>query len=693
MLKKALQIVTTFGILTAGYLGYSQGFAMLASLVGGPESVPIVPYSAAPSLTSQQTHDLAVRGLGANHWAADMQRAKSYYDVSRGYYMFFIDYQRENEGKRIRFSPFALIWLSKDGKAIKTIQANSGYLDFDKPFDMGRGGGEGARVIYARIEDQVVLHDDKGTPRLPADDLRIGPLTYLEYEEAALQLRTESHVFLKQGDMTAEGDQLTIDLRPNPVQPGQLPGASGFSGARTLVLHKNIHLATLNVGKLGVVPGGAQSTEDSPRPGDLRCDGPMRIDFPEPSPKDAPAGSGGPTIAQFDTNVLIRQGDPEHPEQCTGDHLHLTFVPVVPEENKPPRPEPPRKPEPESNPKSGDAAPAASGPLSNLVLRRAEVTGHAVWLQSDLQGIKAYGNELIYKRFAPAAPDQIYFRGDTTTMIEMTEHVTEGPDAGKVKSFETIRTRDVTIHQPLKPGDDATVIARGPGLIESRPDRGQSVERSASWEDQLIMETVPAEEPGQTRRRVTLIGRPELHAPTQGATLVARNDGDKIIAYLMPSKPEVAGEADEVEVDAETDNTRTAQATAAPEAPAASPIGDVGQIDWVEAKGDVLLVSKPTAKDGQKPAPERTIHALKQLDVDFTDPPADPEPEATPRQPRPSRKRKSPPRPPRPRNPNSPPSRHPNPRSMSKETTSGRWSIRSRGSRTGACRKSASGRT
>ena len=105
----------------------------------------------------------------------------------------------------------------------------------------------------------------------------------------------------------------------------------------------------------------------------------------------------------------------------------------------------------------------------------------------------------------PFKPDVTYFRGDLTRPIEL-EKVDvvqdEGPDQGKVTSVTHIRTVDATMFDSGTGLDTANVIARGPGRLETRPDRDQPVERIAIWQDQLYLQNQLGPD-GQVKQKIS----------------------------------------------------------------------------------------------------------------------------------------------------------------------------------------------
>jgi hypothetical protein len=599
VLRTLLRTTATLALLVGGYLGYCRGFAVVAARVGGSQSVPIIPFDPSPARTQRETFELARAAFGPNHWTADPMQATSYYDSERRYWMFFKSYEPKLDGRRLEFAPFAIIWQSGGKANLNTLRGDVAYIDFDKPFTLvSKPGTEPARIVHAQIDGEVHLRDDKGTRENPGDDLTIGPMTHVEYSESTQQITTDSYIELREGDLVATGVGLIIQLRPSEPTPGKPASvAGGFKGAQSVELRSRIHIAVEDVGRTGIVPGGKVNGER--RPGELKCDGPARFEFPPPRPKGAPADAPRePIIAHFFKNVVAHQGDPRKPDQLTADVLRLTFHPT----EKAPPGATAKAGAGEPDPAGGDASGGGS-PLSGLTLTAAEANGHAVWLQSPADGLEAFGNQLIYTRNAPAKPDVIFFRGDSETKVDKINLVASGPDAGKVESVDTILTKDITIHRGLKPGEPPAVIARGPGRFESRPDRTQPVQMTATWADRLVMQQVTTA--AGERRRVELIGSPTVHSPTQG-DLEAQ---DRIRAYLKP-RPSTTQPST-------TQPGAAALAAGAPADGAAAPARASLQIDWVEALGQVHMTAVPDAQAAGGPGGQRELFARKRLDAVF----------------------------------------------------------------------------
>jgi hypothetical protein len=170
VLKKVLLIATTFGLLLAGYAGYVRVFAVVSRHLQPirPDGGGLVAIGPTQSQTARQAQRLAETAFGPGHWSANPDLPVRYYNTERGYWMYAGDYARTNGGKRVKFSPFALIWTSRQGKALKVISGNEAFVDFDQPFGLAQPGGRPARMTFARIDGEVRIRDDKGTPGRPA---------------------------------------------------------------------------------------------------------------------------------------------------------------------------------------------------------------------------------------------------------------------------------------------------------------------------------------------------------------------------------------------------------------------------------------------------------------------------------------------------------------------------------------------
>jgi hypothetical protein len=586
VLKKSLKVATAFGLLLVGYAGYVQVFATVAARFRLAHQGLERGFLRSDSRTKREAIAWARVAFGDRHWTTDEDLGFRFYNVERGYYMFARSYQREKDGKILVFAPFALIWRSRDGKKLQTATSDRAEITLDQPLGVAVKPGTPMRVVRARIEGDVLLRDDKGTPRNPADDLIIGPLTDIAYDEAKLLVDTDSDVLIRDRDMRATAIGMSLDLRPK--DEGAAPGRpGGFDGVKDLILKKNVHIVIQDSGRSGVFPGNGKPAKApaSRSPVDLRCDGEMRVELPKPKApvRVGPPAPPAPTIAEFSRLVRVVQGRPggAAPDQMDCDHLRLTLLPTP---KGPPTPKP-DKGGGDAKEGNGEETPDTGGPLTELTIKRADATGHAVWLQSPSQESIALCNQLIYKKLLPQAPDEVYLLADSTSRVRVqkVERAAEGPERGKIQTVTQIDTVDATVFDYGPGSGNSTILARGPGKLETRPALDKPVERQAFWQDQLVLLTEPGPDK-QPRKRVTLTGRPRFVDHAQ-ATLDARRSIDVGLKPKGGPKPGADGRAGSG--------------------------SDAYEVEWLEAREDVHLKT-----------PSETLIARNVLVAQFLPPPA-----------------------------------------------------------------------
>lgn len=567
VIKKAALILFTFSALVGAHLAYTQAFVIIAERLAatGDDDLSNFPESIAES--SLRSNQLAEENFGAGHWTTQAVKI-SYYDQSRGSYLYAQNYQRKNAGKTMVISPFAMISLSKDGKSHKTVTSDSAIVDMSQPFGLMKTSGEASRITHAELIGNVRIRDDKGTPENAADDLLIGPLNKkVEFDEKTMQITSDSDVVIQDQDMIITGIKLMIQLRrKNPTMPGAGPGVmssgggggSGGYDTETMFLYHDVHIVIKNVTPGGILVGQSKPDAKGQTPLDLRCMGQMRIDMPKPQPivvvgPPNPFREPEPTYARFEQNVRVIRGAIT-PDQLNCDMLYLTLKPDPKALNVTP-----------ANVSSVSTTtgtetlaaatepPAASGgPLTQLKLRSALAQGHAVWVQSESQGLNAKCVELRYeKHLDEGTPDKTYLYGGSSKKIhvEKVDYVSEGENVGSIKSVMTLDSLDATILD-YGPGGTSKIVARGPGKTDERPSRSKSITREAWFEDQMMLQSwrdSPKPVSGDLtqgsaampplRRLLTLTGLSTLKDLTSSSTLDAK---EKIVAEFE-SGPKPSG--------------------------------------------------------------------------------------------------------------------------------------------------------
>jgi hypothetical protein len=553
VLKNVFKILTTLTLLVGCYFGYVHVFAIVVVQLKAIKHTENLAFPIHEAKSLRDSIRYAEEACGPGHWATDKELAYRYYNAERGYWIYAKECIRVTEengvqynGKRIRMKPFLLITKSRDGKNTKTITADRAVFDLNAPLGFDSGSGrEPLKIKHAHLEPNVVIRDDKRTPRDPKDDMYTEPITTVDYEESTQQITTEvdTRVVMIDPETVTTANGMIMQLRkPDATNAGG--SSSGFEGMEWLDLLKNVHVVMRDVGNSGILPGAApgnkavakkgQSPTDvagnsdpktkqpskptKPTPLDLTCDSKMHIVLPKSKPPVlvGPPELPLPTFAQFERNVVVLRGDPsDQPEQLTCDTLKLTLVPA---EKSPddqasaaaPKPkvvlptEAVAQSVPESNeiPQPDATSNTNESPLGGLTLQRLHATGHAVWLILPANGVKLRCNEMIHARQLPLKPDMTYFRGDRTRPVEIVkidyEHTEEEEKdeeesdqkiakERKILSVTNIWTEDVTLLDSGTGTDTADVYAHGPGRMETRPDRDQPVERIAIWQDTLIV--------------------------------------------------------------------------------------------------------------------------------------------------------------------------------------------------------------
>jgi hypothetical protein len=665
VLKKIFKAVTAFILLVGCYLGYVRAFAVVVEQFRASRRIDINAFAVTESKSKREAIELAKSHFGRGHWSANEELTFRYYNYEQGFWMYAKEVVRvveqdgvKYDGKRVTMAPFALIWQSPDGKSAKTVLSDRAVFDLNEPVSLNiNPGGKALRIKHAWIQENVLIRDNHGTPEDPSDDMNIGPLTAVEYDEPTLQIRSESDVVIQDRDIRVTGQGMMIQLRSKDETAGPSHSSAGFQGAETLYLYKKVHVVMRDVGKSGILPGSVQTRRvapgevqvqaqiasrpdqkqatptaaNEPTPMDVWCDSTMRVDMPKPQtpvlvgPPEPPA----PTLVGFERNVVVLRGPVDSlRDQLTCDTLKLTMVPG----DKAPKSGTESKTQSESRSSAEPNTNEDTSPFGGLTLQRAVATGYAVWLYLPANGVKLRCNELFHTRSMPFKPDLTYFRGDPTRPIELWKIDVvrdEGPDQGKVTSATYIRTQDATMFDRGTGLDTANVIARGPGIMETRPDRNQPVERRAIWQDRLHVDNQLGPD-GRVKQKIIVLSgsRPCFFDVMKKTSL---DSASTIWVWLKP-KPPTAREAGASPTAAAgfaapgttaatpiivasngatappTSSTNTRTSTGDHRGANADPGGGSFQIDRLVALRDVHLL-----------APSKTMTARERLDADFVD--------------------------------------------------------------------------
>ncbi len=549
MLKKLSKMAMVLGLLALAHLVYAQGFDRLVARLRAARAVGAVEFAVHDSASKAKVKRLAAESFGPDHWTGS-DDVYNYLVPSKGLVLFAARLERVIErdgvkfdGKRLEVDPAAVILQSPKGGDRRTLTSKKAVIDFNKPFGIDlKGDSEPLSVVRAVLERDVLVRDDRGTPDDPSDDLVVGPINRVEYDGVKQVIRSESDVVLVDRGLRVTGTGLEIQLSTKPSDPGA-KGGPGIEGASRITLFKNVRATFLDVGGGnvlpdiggGVKPDGGKNAKGDPVPLDVQCQGPLVVELPRKpeTPRVGPPEPPRPTAVEFRANVVVRRGKlDELPDQIDCDTLHLTLLPA---ESKAPvettvvaEAEPPAETEAESTAPGG------------LQLRRAQFSGHAVWVQSPSQGIKIRCVELLHYEDPAAGKKTTVLNGGgpKKLWVEKRDVAAAGqPDAGQVRAITHVWCNDATVTDQ---GGKIALVANGPGLLESRPGaaadappRDVPPSRTAVWRDQLWLQDEPAAEGVEPGRLLVLKGAPKVEDRVGKSSLAA---DDFIIAHLNPSE-------------------------------------------------------------------------------------------------------------------------------------------------------------
>ena len=184
------------------YLGYVRAFTVVVSHLTAARKVDDIAFTVHDSKSKQEAIRRAREAFGPDHWTADDDLQLRYYNTERGFWMYSQNDERVIEedgvrydGKRIKLRPAAIIWRAQDGSSTKTVTAEEAIIDFNQPLGVQRQArrrADGRQVRPARAE----RHDPRRPrdARDPTDDMVIGPLTWVDYDDSKLQIHSDSDV-------------------------------------------------------------------------------------------------------------------------------------------------------------------------------------------------------------------------------------------------------------------------------------------------------------------------------------------------------------------------------------------------------------------------------------------------------------------------------------------------------------------
>ena len=136
----------------------------------------------------------------------------------------------------------------------------------NQPVGLSSGrASEAVKIMHALIEGDVRIRDDRGTPMVLADDMNIGPMTHLEFDEATQQITTDSHVDMVGHRPDTIGDGLLIQLRKPEFEARPAQDVVGRFGGVEFASSRRISGSCCGPWAIGDVPRLGPEGGDGPQ--------------------------------------------------------------------------------------------------------------------------------------------------------------------------------------------------------------------------------------------------------------------------------------------------------------------------------------------------------------------------------------------------------------------------------------------
>ena len=152
----------------------------------------------------------------------------------------------------------------KDGSSTKTVTAEVATIDFNQPLSLNvKPDSEPIVVKYARLERNVMIRDDKGTPddTERRHDHRPDHLCRLRRRQAADPQRLRG---AHRRSRHADHRHRHADPASSQVGTGSRGRSAGFEGAQHAQLNQNVDVVFHDIGKTGFLPGSVQTKKTAP---------------------------------------------------------------------------------------------------------------------------------------------------------------------------------------------------------------------------------------------------------------------------------------------------------------------------------------------------------------------------------------------------------------------------------------------
>jgi lipopolysaccharide export system protein LptA len=505
--KRIVLLAVGVVLFVSGYLVYGRFLGSIDGLPPLPDEyhpsgleLSPLPHSARPSVVEARLRQAFGEDCDELNRPIKLElQPKRMLLAAQGFKLVKSSTEEEEGGKEfrcLRLNKVSLALFSENrndgrGVEINTIQADVGYLTFDRPISTPYEASS-RKIVAGELRGDIRIINNRRTPGRDDDLVLLIPGSPLYYDEARHLVWTDGIIQLK--DYQSKPKPIQIDgtgmemelLTEPPAKPGapapRKAKGDSVTGVKRIVLRAGV---TMHLYAAGQFLGGANKEAGPARPAaepaeapekahvTIVCPGRFQYDFlpegdlaqfdvPARDPKaPAPPANG---VGNKDVKVTRLQEKLGLVDQLFCQHLELRL----------------RRKEP---PPGGRGASADRG----LDIESAHAVGELVTLTSDAEKLDAHGNDFSYDART------------ATTVLKGT------PEMWARRDGSEIRARELHLQEQKVEGPGKTVktyqkaTAFGPGRVELAGDLGPDAKKEpagppkaerkpvvATWNDTLV---------------------------------------------------------------------------------------------------------------------------------------------------------------------------------------------------------------
>ncbi len=483
--KRILLLALGFVVFCAAYVGYAEVLGSIDGLPALPKDYyPGAPLADAGPVSAERPVEVKLQqafGIGCPELKMPIQ-----VESPRGVVIASKDCVFERGGREVRLKPISIAFFGKPtpGKdpEINTIRGDIAILTLDQPIsgplDMGK-----RRIVEAEVRgfkaekpaDDVPIFIRNNRRTLRQDDdikikIDVGPLYFNDEKRL---IHTDDIVELidlqSKPETNVQGHGLDVHLTPN-APPGGKPGpgkpkpeGGGPTTVERIVLLSDVNMHLYNEAGSGFPAAGAAPAKPAapgqPKPAApkdhiwITTGGPFVYDVEKNHARfDVPERKSllAPELVTVRRNPPLGRDEVDKSDTLECEHLELQF----------------RRKEPEA-PAQAATPPPAEGQGPNLEIDWIHAWGSRLYLNSEEQHVKAWGNDLVYQ----ALTHTTVIKGD--------------PEALLTKEEDKIHARELEMIQDKEKGTQH-VTARGKGSLHMWDKKTNKYTLHARWYEKFI---------------------------------------------------------------------------------------------------------------------------------------------------------------------------------------------------------------